>query len=93
MINVGDPVGSGLVKSLARPGGNSTALSSMIVELGPKLLEMLRGMVPQLTHVAVLVNPSDASNTALLKHVQAVAQKVGIKIPNSILVQATKVIE
>ncbi len=46
MVNVGDPVGTGLVKSLARPGGNSTGLSTMNAELGPKLLELLRGMVP-----------------------------------------------
>ena len=80
MVNVGDPVGSGLVKSLARPGGNSTALSIMTTDLGPKLLEMLLGTVPKVTRVAVLVNPSNASVVALLKNVQAAAQKVGVKI-------------
>ena len=80
MISVGDPVGDGLVKSLARPGGNITALSIMSVELGPKRLEMLRSMVPKLTRVAVLVNPSNASNILGLKIVQAAAQKLGIRI-------------
>ena len=80
MINVGDPVGSGLVKSLARPGGNSTGLSSMNAELAPKLLEMLRGMVPKVTRVAVLVNPSNTAVTILLKNIQAAAQRVGVKI-------------
>ena len=77
MIAVGDPVGSGLVKSLARPGGNSTALSIMTVELVPKRLEMLRGMAPKVTRVAVLVNPVNTGNTLGLKNVQAAAQKLG----------------
>ena len=80
MVSMGDPVGTGLVKSLARPGGNGTGLSIMTTELAPKLLEMLRGMAPKVTRVAVLVNPSNASSTASLKNVQAAAQKVGVKI-------------
>ena len=80
MISLGDPIGSGLVKSLARPGGNSTGLSIMTTDLGPKLLEMLRGMVPKVTRVAVLSNPSNVTNTSGLKNVQAAAQKVGVKI-------------
>ena len=80
MINVGDPVGTGLVKSLARPGGNSTGLSSMNAELGPKLLELLRAMVPTTSRVAVLVNPSDAGNAAGLKNLQAAAEKLGVRI-------------
>ena len=66
MIGLGDPVGNGLVKSLARPGGNSTALSIIASDLGPKLLEMLRGMVPKVTRVAVLVHPANASHTLLV---------------------------
>ena len=80
MISVGDPVSTGLVKSLARPGGNSTGLVNMSTELGPKLLETLRDMVPKVTRVAVLVSPANASSTILLKNVQAAAQKVGVKI-------------
>ncbi|MEO7727374.1 MAG: ABC transporter substrate-binding protein [Burkholderiales bacterium] len=80
MIGVGDPVGSGLVKSLARPGGNSTGLSNMNVDLGPKLLEMLRGMAPKVTRVAVLVNPSNVFHTLLLKNIQVAAQKLGVEI-------------
>ena len=74
MISLGDPIGTGLVKSLARPSGNSTGFSAMNADLGPKLLEMLRGMVPKVTRVAVLVNPSSASNTLALKNGQAAAQ-------------------
>ena len=80
MVAMGDPVGSGLVKSLARPGGNSTGLSTMTAELGPKLLEMLRVMLPKAARVAVLVNPSNAANRLWLKNVQDAAPKVGIKI-------------
>ena len=80
MINPGDPVGTGLVKSLARPGGNSTGLSIMSAELGPKLLEMLRDMAPKVTRVAILVNPANTSNTLGLKNVLAAAQKLGVKI-------------
>ena len=53
MLSLGDPVASGLVKSLARPGGNVTGLS-VLGELAPKRLELLRGMVPKLSQVALL---------------------------------------
>ena len=52
MIGVGDPVGTGLVKSLARPGGNSTGLSNIGADLGPKRLELLLSMAPKVTRVA-----------------------------------------
>ena len=80
IINVGDPVGNGLVKSLARPGGNSTALSNMMAELGPKLLEILHSMVPRLKRVAVLVNPSNSATAIFLQNIQAAAQRIGVKI-------------
>ena len=80
MINVADPLGTGLVKSLARPGGNSTGLSTIGGELGPKLLEMLHAMAPKASRVAVLVNPTNASTTLVLQHIQAAAPKVGVKI-------------
>ena len=80
MVGVSDPVGDGLVKSLARPGGNRTGLSGMTAELTPKLLEMLRGMVPRVTRVAVLVNPSNVAHTSALKNLQAAAQKIGVSI-------------
>ena len=64
MASVGDPVRSGLAKSLARPGGNITGLSNMVYDLGPKRLEMLYAMVPRLERMAVLINPSNATNPA-----------------------------
>lgn len=80
MITVGNPIGDGLAQSMARPGGNSTGLTNLTTDLGPKLLEMLLAMVPKLSCVAVLVNPTNSSITMLLKHVQLAAQKVGVKI-------------
>jgi putative tryptophan/tyrosine transport system substrate-binding protein len=80
MAPAGDPVGSGFIKSLARPGGNTTGLTNITDELGPKQLEMLLSMVPKLSRVAVLVNPSNPSNTPILKSVEAAAQRAGVKI-------------
>ena len=80
MVGAGDPVGSGLVKSLARPGGTTTGLSIMLGELGPKHLEMLLSMVPTLSRVAVLMNPANSANAIVLKSVQSAAQRTGTKI-------------
>jgi putative ABC transport system substrate-binding protein len=86
MAGTGDPVESGFVKSLARPAGNITGLSTMSGEVRLKQLEMLLAMVPKLSRVAVLVNPSIASIKTLeiqaknLEILQAEAQKRGVKI-------------
>ena len=56
-----DPVGLGLVASLARPGGNLTGVSFMLVELGPKRLELLSELVPWARSIALLVNPNNAN--------------------------------
>ena len=58
-----DPVGYGFVKTLAQPGGNITGLSDLRSDTGPKLLEMLRSVMPSLSTVAVLVNPSNSSQS------------------------------
>jgi putative tryptophan/tyrosine transport system substrate-binding protein len=74
----GDPVRDGLVKSLARPGGNITGLSNLNADIGPKLLELLISMVPKLSRVVVLGN---ADNTNLsLKGIQTAAQRTSIRI-------------
>ena len=78
MSGVGDPVGAGLVKSLARPGGNSTGVSNMVAELTPKLLEMLRGMAPKVTRVAFLTRP--AVTITALGYLQTAAEKIGVKV-------------
>ena len=75
-----DLVGAGIVASLARPGGNVTGLSVIAVDLSPKHLELLQTVIPRMVRVAVLVNPGNAANAAVLKNVQAAAQPLGIKV-------------
>src|SRR5450631_1657483 len=58
MAAPGDPVGSGFVKSLARPGGNITGLSNMSGDTGAKIVELLLSVVPKVSRVAVLVTPT-----------------------------------
>ncbi len=75
-----DPVDAGFVKSLARPGGNTTGISNLSGEVSPKHLEMLLTMVPKLARVAVLVNPGNPAHATMLKNVQAAAQTTKVTI-------------
>ena len=80
MVAGGDPVASGLVESLARPGGNVTGLSQMLQELSGKRLALLKEMVPELSRVAVLWNPQSASATLNWKENQQPARQLGIQL-------------
>ena len=80
MVNVGDPVASGFIKSLAHPGGNITGISTISGDLGPKRLELLLGMVPKVSRVTVLVNPSSPINITALESIRAAGQKLGVRI-------------
>jgi putative ABC transport system substrate-binding protein len=80
MGSVGDPVGSGFIKSLARPAGNITGLSNMSGDVSPKQLEMLLDMVPKLSRLAVLVNPDNSSQTTVQKNLQAAARGTAVTI-------------
>jgi putative ABC transport system substrate-binding protein len=80
MVAAGDPVASGLVESLARPGGNVTGLSQMLQELVGKRLELLKEMVPKLSRVAVLWNPQSTSATLSWKENQQPARQLGIQL-------------
>jgi len=76
-----DPVRLGLVASLARPGGNLTGINSFSGEVSAKRLNLLRELVPIATRVAVLVNPVNASDSAMtLRDVQAAAQSMKLQI-------------
>ena len=79
MVAVGDPVGTGIVPSLARPGGNITGLSSIAPDLEGKRLELLREVVPKLSHVAVFLNPANAFHVGLMQQARAAAE-AGIKL-------------
>jgi putative ABC transport system substrate-binding protein len=78
---VGDPVGSGLVASLARPGANLTGISEMTTDLMSKRLELLSEMVPQATVIALLVNPNIAITEGVIREVQAAARAKGMHLP------------
>ena len=75
-----DLVGSGIVESLRRPGGNVTGLSAIGVDLSPKHLELLRTAMPRLASVAVLINPGNSTHPAVLKNVEAAAEKLAVKV-------------
>jgi putative ABC transport system substrate-binding protein len=76
-----DPVETGLVTSLARPGGNITGWSILDVEVGAKRLGLLRELLPAAARAAVLVNPANATNTsATLESVEPAARALGLQI-------------
>src|SRR5262249_53744742 len=80
MTSAGDPLGSGLVASLARPGGNVTGMSLMAPELGGKRLELLKEVLPRLARVAVLWNAANPYAAIVFKATQAAGRTLGIEI-------------
>jgi len=76
----GDPVGTGLVASLARPGGNVTGLSIQTTDLAGKRIELLREVVPGLRRVAMLINVGNAIAVLELGEVQAAARTLGLEV-------------
>jgi putative tryptophan/tyrosine transport system substrate-binding protein len=80
MSNVGDPVGSGIVASLARPGGNVTGVSLLATELSAKRLQILKEVLPALNRLAVLWNPANASVVLKFKETQAAARGFGLQV-------------
>ena len=77
-FGVNDPVGSGLVASLARPGGNAIGLSNQSEDLIAKYVELLREMLPRARRVALLFNPGNASNSGMLAQARAAAAARGL---------------
>ena len=80
MSNTGDPVGAGVVASLARPGGNITGLSLLATELSAKRLELLKEILPGVARVAVLWNPNNASVSLKFKETAAAARVLGLHL-------------
>ena len=76
----GDPVGTGLVASLGRPGGNLTGVSLLTSELNAKRLELLKQAVPGVSRVAVLVNPTLSTAGARLKELEGAARALKVKL-------------
>ena len=80
MSGAGDPLGSGLVASLARPGGNVTGMSLMAPDLGGKRLELLKEVLPRLTRVAVLWNAANPYSAILFRETQVAGRMLGIEV-------------
>ena len=79
-MGVGDPVGMGLVASLARPGGNLTGFTNLNTELHPKRLELLSELVPQARVIALLVNPNSGNTERIIRDVQEAARAEGVRL-------------
>jgi ABC-type uncharacterized transport system substrate-binding protein len=80
MAGVSDPVGTGFVASLARPGGNVTGLSLQSPELSGKRLELLKEIIPKLSRVAFLVHRQDPGHRLFVKEAQDAGQSLGMRI-------------
>jgi len=80
MAFAGDPVGSGFVASLARPGGNITGLSSLSPEISGKQLELLKEIVPKLSRVAILGSSTEPANPQSLKEIELAAGAFGVQL-------------
>jgi putative ABC transport system substrate-binding protein len=80
LVAVADPVRSGLVASLARPGGNVTGLSLLTPELSGKRLQLLIEALNKVSRVAVLMNPGNQSNLFFLEETQAAARVLGVQL-------------
>ena len=80
VIVAGDPFALGLVSSLARPGGNVTGVSLVQEQLAGKLLEQLKQVVSNLSHVAVLFNPTNPANVGYAKSLDTAAEELRVKL-------------
>ena len=76
----GDPVGTGLIASLARPGENITGITDQAIELIPKRLELLKETVPKASRVAVLWNSADRAMTLRYRQVETAARALGVRV-------------
>lgn len=80
MIGAGDPVGTGLIASLGRPGGNIAGTSSATAEIGSKTLEVIRDIIPSVRRIAVLANASDPFTKSFLEQIQLGGHALGLEI-------------
>ena len=80
VFGAGAPIEFGLVSGLARPGGNLTGVSSLVVELNPKRFELLRELVPQARVIGMLVNPNNPASERVTRDVQEAARADGVQL-------------
>ena len=93
MMVAGDAVGTGLVASLARPGGNVTGSTTIVQELEGKRLELLKEVVPGLSRVAILANPTNPVNPIVLKQTRLAAAALHLKLEPIVDVKAIAELE
>jgi ABC-type uncharacterized transport system substrate-binding protein len=79
MVSVGDPLGSGFVASLARPGTNITGLSNIAADLSGKLLELFSELVPNLKHVGIVSNSYNPNVAVQLRQTEEAARSLGLR--------------
>jgi putative ABC transport system substrate-binding protein len=80
MIAINDPVGTGLVASLARPGGHTTGMATLNEDLTPKILEFQRMIVPEAKILGILLNPANPSNPPMVDNIRARAGAMGVTV-------------
>jgi putative ABC transport system substrate-binding protein len=88
MVAIPDPVGEGYAASLSRPGGNVTGLSTIVTEASAKHIELLRAVIPNLSRIAVLINPSDPSDSLILEQISGAAFSSGVKVVTAAEIEA-----
>jgi putative ABC transport system substrate-binding protein len=80
MMPAGDPIGSGFVKTLARPGGNITGVTSATAELAGRSVQIMRELVPSVKRITALLNIADAFNKPFFEHIELTAKALGIRV-------------
>jgi putative ABC transport system substrate-binding protein len=80
MVTVANPIGTGLIASFARPGGNITGLSNVSFDVSIKYLELLRVAIPRLARVAVLINPGGVTRRGFFERIEGAAKTAGVKV-------------
>jgi ABC-type uncharacterized transport system substrate-binding protein len=80
MVGVGDPIGSGFIASLARPGGNITGLTNISVDLSAKLMELFAELVPGMKRVGVVHNPNNPAVTMALRETEDAVRKLNMQV-------------
>jgi putative ABC transport system substrate-binding protein len=90
-VSVGDPVGSGYVLSLARPGGNATGFTQFEFGIGAKWVELLREISPRATRAAILSDPTAPAAFGMLGAIQSVAPSLGIDISPIVIRDAAEI--
>src|SRR6185503_500530 len=70
MTTINNPVGAGLIASLARPGGNTTGIANLTEDVTPKVLDILRATIPKASVIAILFNPANPSNRVMIEKIR-----------------------